>query len=397
MRHLKFKSTSLIFTFLGLSISGCGMSGSKSPTLDPTSPVTIKGKYLDDNGSGLPDTQINFRNLRRFGYVDMTAVEHAQSVALFLKMAFPFFLIYEDLFNEDPLRVDPNLFRYKPNYFLTKVRTDSQGNFSFRVRVDQLMRDEAGGINIVLVNEKYRDNRFGKYSFVVKKQDTNLGELRLCELGGIKIEETAGSENFLVQWTAPAQTVSKYVVNFAVPEDSSLVWSAEVAGDQTSVTVPKFLFESLKTRVAIEAYYALESEKTVSCLTSPKDFSLLNPEKSLGQNAKVTADEIPFRLSSLTNRKFSDNGYLEAFSPSRLTFDLLEKKTLKAVALHNLRLGSKGEFEIEVSEDGISWSVAKKAPERRFLVETFDSPVTTRYLRLAFSSRLLDLQEISIR
>lgn len=370
-------------------LSACGKSS--SPTFPPGTVLEITGRFLAPNQDPLLDTRIHFRNLRQFGYVDNLALGIATWQSMFLlPMAFPFFAFYEA-----PLP-DPEDYTERPNYFLTSMRTNSDGRFTFRIRADRMLRDADDAINIVLVNDDDNEmHAFAKAAFVVKEEKTDLGNISTCDLGGISKSESGG--NFTLTWTAPSWTVARYVVNVATQDDNSLVWAKQVTG-ATTVTLPKATVGAQAVRVAIEAFAKDEDSTKISCLTPPLDFTLDAPVTTRIEPAQVSTPDIPFRLSSLTNQKFSDKDYLGAFDTGFLIFDFGSEQTLTTMLLHNLRVGTTGNvaFSTATSADG-PWTLAGQIPAARFLHHTFATPITTRYLKLSFPASLQDLKEVTFQ
>jgi hypothetical protein len=53
-------------------------------------------------------------------------------------------------------------------------------------------------------------------------------------------------------------------------------------------------------------------------------------------------------------------------------------------------------MKISGSSDGVTFTAPVEFEEKRFQEVTFGSPQTLRYLKVEFSSRLKDLQEIAL-
>ncbi len=381
-------------------LGACGKSDSDSPNFAPGTVLKISGKYLDESGEPFSDRAVMFRNTREFAYIDESSVELESALRTFGTMvmyaAFPFFFFYDNVFGRDPTKVDRSKYEEKANYQLTSARTDGAGTFNFEVKADDMLRDSDGGINIVVVNEKAETPLFGKYAFVVKKEDTSLGTLSLCTLGGIQSSEDAVADTITFTWTAPSTEVSKYVLRFGLPETGAMVWSEVVEGTVTTATYPRSIFLNQPMRLAVEAFYTFSSTKKVSCLTSPTDFTTTTIATPLSTGALASTDNIKFRINSLTNGLFTDNMYFGAFDPRDLTLDLGEEKTFSRMVFHNLKLRTGGNVKVSTSSDGVAFSDSETFEEKRFMVHTFASPLTARYVKLTFSARIVDLQELTL-
>lgn len=380
-----------------LIMTACSSKPSKSPLFDDNEIVEISGTMLEDDGTPLAAKHIELSNLRRFGYIDYTeaAIDSARKAfsALFFTIAWPFFPFYRN----DPGVTDPEDYYERPNYYTDSVKTNSEGKFSFKIRAGNFLRDSDGGINITLVNEKEDPARFGKYVFVVKSKDSELGSLRLCGAeDGIDISEAASDMAF--SWDKPSGTIEKYVVNFALKSDNSLLWSSEVDGDDStpSLTLPKMIFQDFEVRVAVEAYYTFEDELKLSCLSPAQVFSVESPSESLATGALATSPNIKFRIDTLTNEGFKDGLFFDAFNTSEITLDLGEDTTINKVVFHNLKLMSDDTLTlVAIDSNGVETTVSG-IKEKRFLAKTLSSPITAKTLRIEFSDDLYDLQEISL-
>jgi hypothetical protein len=371
----------------------CGSSSSKSPQFLPGSVLTVTGKYLDEAGNGFSDQQLLFQNLRKFGYIDETGVAIESFARL---LAFPFFAFYDVIFEGDSLSVDRSKYLQSPNYNLKRVRTDGSGSFTFNLRVEDLLRDAEGGINISIVNEKSSSTLFGKFSFVVKNIGTDLGTLNLCTLGGIGMAEDAVLDTATFSWSAPQTAVSRYVLRFGDPTSGAVIWTQVVDGSLTTLTLPRSLFLNQKVRLGIEAFYTFEAEKKTSCLSAPKDFHLTSPLSSLASGGIVNASNVKFKINSLTNAKFSDNPFFEAFDSREFVLDLGEQKAISKLRLYNLQLQSSGSLSVSGSLDGSTYTAIDQFEEARFMNLSLTNPTSLRFLKFSFSSRLVDLQELAL-
>lgn len=384
---------------LGLSLTtACGLESSKSPEFAPGTIVSVTGQYLKENGEPLRDTPIAFKNLRRFGYIDSLDAAQAEVTRAFSQLfiaAFPLFNYYDPVLGMSSIKEDPSKYTKKPNYYLDQARTDSSGKFSFQINSEKLLRDAEGGINIVIVNEKDEAPEFGKFVFVVKGADTDLGSIRLCTLGGINMTENETDDTVTFSWTKPQESVQQYVMRFGIPEDGSALWTENVAGDLNSATLPRAIFHNRAVRLAIEAFYLSESEKKNSCLTPPKDFQLNSGQNLVSAGVLAESKEIKFKLNSLTNGKFDDHIYLQAFDVNSLTFDLKEKKVISKIGLFNLNLKTKSKIEFLFSNDGETYTEAESADAKRFQLHQLTAPVEARFIQIKTESRIVDLKEIA--
>ena len=382
----------LRFWLVYLGLLGCG-SPSKTPYFPPGSTIEVSGTYLDSSGQPISDRKLSFQNLRKFAYVDETSVEVE---TFFRLLAYPFFGFYDLLFGIDPFKVDRSKYEQRPNYRFENARTDKDGKFVFKVKADQMLRDAAGGINIVVVNESDMNSLFGKFSFVVKSLNVKLGSVSFCDLGGIQLTEDSGLDTVTFSWSKPNDSVARFVLRFAAVNSGAALWTQVVDGNTTSLNLPRALFFNQPVRLAIESFYAFEEEKKVSCLSSPKEFTLNSPSLSLASGGLVSATGINFKINALTNGSFFDRPYFEAFESTGFTLDLGQEKLVAKLAFYNLQLQASGKMKISGSSDGVTFTAPVEFEEKRFQEVTFGSPQTLRYLKVEFSSRLKDLQEIAL-
>ncbi len=390
--------TALLHTITAVFLSaftllGCGETTSNSPEFDPEADVTIAGKLLKIDGSALTDTPIDVRNLRRNGFIDYEKA-HADTLAQIaafpiLTLAWPFVWFYN--------YTDENLKKYEenPNFFVSQIKTSFDGAFRFVAKAKQLLRDADGGINITIVNGKEASLSFAKYSFVIKEQNTELGEGRLCDLGGVTATEEADSVT--LNWQAPPFTNVRSVLKLADAETKSLIWSATPDAAATSITLPKSIFSSRPTQLAIEAFQKFETESTVSCITPPLAISLANPLTNLAAGAQVNADNISFRITSLTNTRFDDKPYFGAFDTTELSIDLGSVQDVSHLVLHNLQLTAASNLTIGLSTDNVNWTVPTAEAAKRFTLRSFDPAVPARFVRLRFDASIVTLQEVVVQ
>jgi hypothetical protein len=402
MMKNRFKQVALVVLAGTVLLGACGKSDSDSPDFAPGTVLKISGKYLDENGEPFSDRAVMFRNTREFAYIDESSVALESALRTFGSMvmyaAFPFFFFYDNIFGQDPTKVDRSKYEEKANYQLASARTDGTGAFTFEVEADDMLRDSDGGINIVVVNEKADAPLFGKYAFVVKKEDTTLESLPLCTLGGIQFSENAATDQITFTWTAPSKTVSKYILRFGLPENGAMVWSEVVDGASatpTTATFSRAIFQGQPMRLAIEAFYTFSSTKKYSCLTSPLDFTATTIATPVSTGALASTDNIKFKINSLTNGGFTDNMYFGAFDPRDLTLDLGEEKTFSRMVFHNLKLRTGGNVKVSTSSDGVTFSDSETFEEKRFIDHSF-AALSARYVKLTFSSRIVDLQELTL-
>ena len=390
----------LRFTVIALVVAGMGGCGknSKTPELSPDAIVTVRGQFLAPDGTGLGDIPVDLKNLRVFAFIDYTNVALDTIIfypmRFFLGNAFPFFpnLWPDQAFIEREKR---------PNYYFEHARTNHDGTFKFGVRAGNLLRDSVREINLELVNGRREGLSSARYAFVLTKQEMILDPLRLCTLGPPTTDVVSDPDNVLITWPVPPDAVQRYLVNFGVKSDHSLIWASEVTPVEGATTVslslPKTIFSDLTAEFAIEAYTVFKTEMKHSCVSVPVALTLPKPVASLAKGTAAIADGVQFKISSLTNGKFHDPVYFAAFDVRTITLDLGAVKSVTAVVLHNLSLAAGGgELTLDSSPDGQTWSTPTRQAEQRFIVIRPAGALTARYLRLTFSSKLQDLKEVTV-
>lgn len=384
--------------FLSLSLVACSDAGTKTPAFADDEILGFTGRFLDANGAGVAGSRIILQNFRHRSFIDPTqALVDSATFALIypsvvIAWFFPIYLLSWGRIKPDLPPRDSG--RQKAGYYFGQLVTDADGRFNFRIRAASMLRDSDGNINVDIVNDSPAAP-FGKFSLVVTSKTSEVGDVTLCTLGGLVVEE--GDSDVTVSWQAPAIPVAKYHVNIGTQASNALVWSVEADAAATSVTLPKVALGDLATKVAVQAFTTFEDDRKVSCLTPTVDIALAAPAKSLAAGALGAAPGIGFKLSSLTNGLLDDSPYLEAFGPSSLTLDLGEQKTIRQAVLHNLLLAAVGTLTVETSLDGLAWSTAGQAEERRFLAVPLADGVEARHIRFTFSHPLTDLKEVTLQ
>lgn len=385
-------------------LCACGSSDSKggdSPAFTPGTTVTVKGVFQAPDGTGLAERRIAFRNLRRQGYVDTTAVvfdDAARTLGNLVLLAWPFYWFYAAIGAvprdpELPDRVERQS-ATPPAYFLDSVLTDTKGAFRFRVDASKLLRDARGGIHVTLVNDRGEKPLFGKFAFLVKGEETDLGPVRLC--GPIpRVEE--GDKEVTLRWDAFPAAPKKLFATIGDARDNALLWSVELKPGDTSVAIPKTVVGKRKVKAALEAFSVFDAERKVSCLSEPVEFAAANGAASIAAGRPVRAQGVEFLVTTLTNGQVSDQPLFEPFGVRRLSLDLGAPKDISQVVLHNMKLKSSGTGEILVSNDGADWRPAITFPEARFAVLALPPATRARHVRIVTSAPLVDLQEVSLQ
>jgi hypothetical protein len=393
--NVNFKLT--LVTVAALLNSSCDSIGDRKQELAPGTTVTIEGDYLNPDGSPLAARSIQLRNYRYFAHIDYAAVAIGDIVD-FMLMPLGMFNFGWWFFPYNHGRnVEHNT--QKANYYINSLATDDKGHFSFKIKVDDFLKDSSGNINIQLVNTADAEKLYGKYAFVVKNNDTNLGVLQLCTLGPITISE--GPADIRFSWTPPAQTVQKYSLSIGHQSDNALVWSHLLEGSETSLTLPKAVFSDYPVRVGIEAFYTYETDKKTSCLSPLVNFEVATKVSPLSTGAVATAPQMLFKMDSLTNGLFSDNAIFEGFGVTSIILDLKDQQLCSQIVIHNLKLAQAGKLKVWATaawDDNFSEVELEPGDEveKRFMLIDPTDPFTCRRLKFEFSSKVIDIQEISV-
>lgn len=399
------RRASVALIVLLLLVQGCGDS-KKSDKLSPEDIVTVKGKYIAIDGSPLASKNVTFRNLRIFSFIDYTSpTSLSEAIAMGIGevatvIANIMLIPYYAATGQTPAPIGPQPQKNKAGYYLDSFTTNDQGEFSLKVRVGNLLRDRSGVINADLVNDASSNLAFGKFAFKIKDTTVELGEVQLCDLGGVVVTEVG--DQVKVAWTLPAREIKKMFVNFGLQSDNSLIWSAEPSPQDGNLTVPKAVFGSQPFRVVIEAFYRFDDQLKISCYSPPKDMTLQNPVESLAKNRLATTPSIEFKISTLTNGRFNDKMVFEPFSVTNLFMDLGNTVQVRSATLHNLSLKSSGLVTVAVSTDNNVWTQVATGDAKRFQFLTFAdpsnpaNPIMARYVRIQSSTQILDLKEVMI-
>lgn len=380
----------LLIILISLSAS-CG-SKSKSPEFDPETIVQIKGQMLTPDGSALGNTQIELRNLRYYPYSEPNTPLPKFINWLFWRFAFFMFPAYEPQ-NDDMQKL--------PNYFLTNVTTDADGYYDFKVKAGNLLRDEQGGINIILLNHgEDMSQSYVKYLFVIGEQETNLGEIQQCNLGPFQVNEQANQ--VMIDWQAPTKPVDHYVIKIADASNNYLLWTATVDGDQESLELAKTIFMNKSTRIAIEAYYQNTEDFKALCLTPSQIFSLTSPTINLAANKLAASPQIDFGVTSVTNENYNDRSYFEAFDTDEITIDFNQDTSISGINLHNLLAESDATYlnavikcSVDSAPETFDTVLHANAAVSRFQSITLNEPTTCRHLKISFSGPISQLQEVT--
>lgn len=373
-----------------LLTTGCGGSRDKSPQFAPGSSVKVSGRFLQEDGSPLSGKKIQLQNPQKFAYIDYSSPDvnaigrdfFGVSADIF-SIFFPFFPRWryaDDYYKEVYVR---------PGFFQQEITTDGEGGFSFSIKAENFLRDAEGGININVTNEKIETDTFGRAAFVVKKQDTDLGDIRLCSSPVLVKEETDQTISFT--FSAPSFEAQQYIVNFGDVETSDLIWSEVLAAGTTSINLPQAVFGSRRVRVAYEAFAVSESEKKISCLVPATEFSLSTPSSSLIAGAVASSPTVLFRIDSLTNSAYDDSLFFEALAVRSVRFDLAPAVTASRILLHNFVSDGNAVLTIDTG-DGPAFQVASK----RFQQIEIGRSSTMNYLEISSDAPIVDLKEISL-
>lgn len=371
----------------------CGTTP-KSPAFDPDTILKVEGQFLQPNGEALAGINIDLKNLNRFAYIDMTAVAISEIGRAFSYM-FNFGFIFYPFYAPEKLSHN-NEGVARPGYFVDSVTTDLEGRFSFQARAGNLLRDAEGAINLSLVNQEDDTSLFGRYAFFIKKQDTSLPALQLCDLGNLQLAETA--EEVTVSWQ-PEDRFTRYNVSIVDAASRHVIWVAGLDEGLDQFSIGRSIIQDREVLIAVEAYEILEDEEmTLSCLSKPLSYQGGTPIDVYSQSKSISAPSVPFKISQLTNGRFDDAIFLRAFQEKELTLDLEETTSITRLLLYNLKLdgtpGSAG-LVVSSSNDGEIWQELQSGlNEERFMQILLPAPIQTRYLRFQFSREIYDLQEI---
>lgn len=384
----------MIWISLALFLMACSADKKpgNSPYFEDEDILTISGTFQDQDSEGLANRNIALRNIRRFPYYDPTATYVRDAISWFFQVAFPMFPVYEGSYVQQ---------KVKSNYFLKEVKTAVDGSFRFQMRGAEVLRDAEGGINIVLINDgEGTSDSFAKYSFVIKGQTTDLGTIKLCTLAAQKQELT---DELTFTWTLPGYTLDHYEFRFADARDNSLLWVSRVDASATSLSLPKSIFQTDSIRFAVEIFYTFEDELQTSCLTPSQSFQIATPKSNLAAARPVSAENIAFRVTSLTNGRFNDPSYFAAYDTRSLVVDLGSNTLIQSVNLHNLQFTSDASAKLTIegatAEDPTDFTSIGLDEVDALRFASYTLPVAGSWARVRISSPgiISNLQEIAIQ
>lgn len=395
------------FVICSMAVFGsqaCGPSGSKTPDyLVPGTTLTIKGSFLNSDGSAYAKKRLRFQNLRVKGFIDENASYRQNFVTLlgaeFMLAAFPLFTpFYLLTYGKNNLAVDPKKVEEKPNAYLASLVTDTQGAYEFKIKVQELYKDVDGNININISNEPDSSDQFLKNTFVVKDRESKLDPTALCESSGVVVTPS-GTTQWEFSWKSPITSVVRYHLRIAEKSSQALVWFQEFSATTFSATLSDTLFQGKPMYVALEAIYEDGSDRRRSCMSKPVEFAPKKADALVSTGALVTSPQMGFKLTQLTDGQFLNRPLLEAFDVQELQMDLKEVKNVGNMHFHNLFLNQNDTITLEYSLDDLNWTVAvAQIPTLRFLNVTLPTPISARYLKLVLggSTRIKDLQEWAV-
>ncbi len=384
----------MIWISLAISLMACSADKKpgNSPFFEDEDILSIAGTFQEKDGEGLGNRNIALRNIRRFPYYDPTATYVRDAISWFFQLAFPMFPVYEGSYVQQ---------KVKSNYFLKEVKTAIDGSFQFQMRGKDVLRDSEGGINIVLINDgQGTTDSFAKYSFVIKSKTTDLGSIKLCALNEQR-QELADELSF--SWTLPGYTLDHYEFRFADARDNSLLWVSRVDAAATSLTLPKSIFQTDSIRYAVEIFYTFEDELQTSCLTASQSFQLASPKSNLAAGRPVVAENIAFRVTSLTNGRFNDPSYFAAYDTRSLVVNLGQNTLIQSVNLHNLQFTSDASAKLSIegatAEDPTAFISLGLDQVDALRFASYTLPVAGSWARVRISSPgiISNLQEIAIQ
>jgi hypothetical protein len=373
----------------------CGTTP-KSPAFDPETILKVEGQFLKPNGEALAGVNIDLKNLNRFAYIDMTAVA-INEISRALSYMFNFGFVFYPFYAPQKLSHDKEAIA-RPGYFVDSFTTDQDGHFSFQTKAGNLLRDAEGAINLSLVNQKDDSSLFGRYAFYIKKQDTLLPPLQLCDLGNLQLVET--SENLTVSWL-PEERFTRYVVSVVDANSRHVIWVAAVDEGLDHFSLGRSIIQDRTVLISVEAFETLEvSEMTMSCLSKPLSYEGGTTIDVYSQSRPMSGPNVPFKISQLTNGRFDDAVFLRAFNEKELTLDLGDSTSITRLLLYNLKLdggpGSQG-LVLSSSLDGENWQeILSGLEEERFMQIVLPAPIESRFLKFEFSNQIYDLQEIDV-
>ena len=392
-------SMPVVCSILLLCQLSCGLDSNEPSYLQAGTELTFKGKYLNEDGTPFANKIINFQNTRQYGYIDKGSAETEAILrdlgSLVLLSAFP---LYPALLPKTNSEKDIyNKYTVLPGRQEDLLVTNEKGEFSKKILAEKLLKDANNNVNIVLVNEVENSKLFGKFVFNVKGKDTDLGELRLCSVGGVKVESSASSVK--ISWAAAPKTVKKYIVRVGDKLTNSLIWKQEVAAGTLELALPSGSLQDFQVLAAVEAFYEVGDNKTTSCLSQVVEYSLVGQAPPKSRSKKVVIPSIPFKVTSLTDGKTLNLPYLDAFNVQSLVLDFGAVTTFSNSLLYNLKTNRKATLLIQTSNDGITWSEGfSTGVVENFMNIAFPTETTTRFVKLVLTgdARISDLQEWAV-
>lgn len=377
-----------------LIVFSCGSpKESKSPNFMPGTQVKFRGKILKADKKPLSNSPLVFQNSRYFGYIDTTS----SSINL-IKNILLLPLRILNLGSSEGLPADLKT-KYSADLFTTDLQTDAQGQFSLSVDESKLLRDSQGAINVTIAYRTAAGMSSLKYDFVVKGEETVFDDFYLCDDLAPAINQDGNDINVI--WKSGSNTTLRTMLNIRTPSNKGLIWVQSFEGNVLGTKFKKALLSNKTASFNLERFYVDEELKKVACLSPSVDYNALDPDISLSKGSITSTPKTKFKFVTLGNGNFNDNLFLEPFDVKTLVQDFGKEITFARIYLHNFKADNQASLSFSVAGDN-STVYSDIAPanvidgSRRFLEVILSQPVTARYLKVESSSKIVDLQEMTV-
>ena len=381
----------ILFIFSGYS---CGSKkDSKSPYFARGTQVRFKGRILRSDKNPFSNAPLIFQNPRYFGYIDTTSATLNLIKNMILLPLRVLNLGSSEGFPADKKSV------FSKDLFSADLETDAQGQFFLSIDESKLLRDFDGGINITIVYRPTTGMAALKYDFIVKAEETAFDDFYLCD--DLAPVVTQDGDDVNVTWKAGPIPALRHILNIRSPSNRGLIWVQSFDGKVMGTQFKKTLLSNRNTSLNLERFYVDEEQKKVTCLSPSVEFNVLNPAISLSRGSITTTPKTQFKFVTLGNENFNDKIFLEPFDIKSLVQDFGKEITFSRIYLHNLKVESAPSLSFSVAGDN-STVYTNVSPanvvngSNRFLEVILSQPVTARYLKVESSTKIVDLQEMTI-
>jgi len=342
----------LLTAAAGLALlAGCGPQAGYGPD----DVVTITGRYLDENGEPLANTELGIWKL------DLEGIS------------------LNNYWYPDPD---------------DKELTEEDGTFKIRHKGEEYLWPNGTAKYIIIANIDSLDGPVTSIGFFVVNQETELADARLWDAA---TSHSIQNDTVTFTWSSVDEVAGKSPdhYNFGARLVYWALWREEEV--QSGFSLPTYVFQNKCTgwRIAAEFPRANDSAVDWSYMSATyAESGNLNilPDSSyevLSAGKSAYAGDMSTSYSKLTDQVFKVEETFGGSHPNWTVLDLGETKTVNAVVVYGLSTSyaqpnnkSFSQFEVYVSDDTTDWGAAVGTTSRQDGYIRFDfDAVDGRYVR----------------